>query len=78
MCIIAPVSPIGRDDTRAQDKASDPHERERYQLPGIQIELRINRLERQKCQNSGFSHSLALQATPDHICSCPAAATGHG
>src|SRR6266850_392944 len=38
MCIIAPVSPIGRDDTRAPYKASDPHERERCQLPGIRIE----------------------------------------
>jgi hypothetical protein len=38
MCLIAPVSPMGRDDTRVQDKASDPHERERCQLPGIPIE----------------------------------------
>src|SRR5262245_23095226 len=38
MWIIAPVAPIGRDDTRAHDKASDPPERERCHLPGIRIE----------------------------------------
>jgi hypothetical protein len=42
MCLIAPVSPMGRDDTRVQDKASDPHERERCQLPGIRIEPKFN------------------------------------
>ena len=41
MCIIAPVSPIGRDHTRAQCRASDPHERERCHIPGIRIEPKI-------------------------------------
>ena len=41
MCIIASVSPIGRDDTRAQCKASDPHERECCHIPGILIEPRV-------------------------------------
>jgi len=41
MCIIAPVSPLGRDDTSVPYKASDPHERERGQLPGIRIEPKL-------------------------------------
>jgi hypothetical protein len=48
MCIIAPVSPIGRDDTRAHYKASDPHERERCQLPGIRIEPKLKAKREQR------------------------------
>src|SRR5690242_12562846 len=38
MCIMAPVSPIGRDGTSTRYKASDPQDKERCQLPGIRIE----------------------------------------
>src|SRR5215217_5700945 len=38
MCIMAPVSPMGRDGTSTRYKASDPKDKERCQLPGIRIE----------------------------------------
>src|ERR1700674_923907 len=38
MCIIMPVSTIGPYRTSTQGKASNPNDRERYQLPGIHIE----------------------------------------
>jgi DNA invertase Pin-like site-specific DNA recombinase len=38
MCIMAAVSPIGRDGTSTRYKASDPKDKERCQLPGIRIE----------------------------------------
>jgi transposase len=38
MCIIAPVSPFGRNGTRAQYKTSDPHERE-HAVNSLESEL---------------------------------------
>jgi len=41
MCIMAPVSPIRLDGTRARYQVSDLHEGVRCQLPGIRIEPKL-------------------------------------